>query len=342
MLRPHATLRAAISSLEKTALRIVLVTGSDRLLLGTVTDGDIRRALLNSADLETPVSEIMCTSPLMVSEDIERSTALNIMSVNKIQQLPVVNEKKRLIGLHVLDDMLTPDTYDNVVVIMAGGFGKRMGSHTEKTPKPMLKVGGKPMLEHIILRAAAEGFRKFVISLFYLPEVIRDYFGDGSNWNVEISYVQENEPLGTGGALSLLSPQPELPFIVSNGDLMTDVQLTDMLEFHLTHHAAATMAVRQHEWQNPFGVVKTEGVQITGFEEKPIYRSHVNAGIYVLDPKVLDFLAPNEVCDMPAFFDRLKANQKSTIAYPMHEGWRDVGRPEDLVIANNEIEDIYK
>lgn len=336
---PNAKLREVISSLDKTGMRIVLVSDINRLLLGTVTDGDLRRALLRDNNLELPVSDIMCPTPLVVNANLDRASVLNLMHVHKVQQLPIVDEKKRLTGLHVLDDILTPNVYDNTVVIMAGGFGKRMGSQTQRTPKPMLKVGGKPMLEHIIVRAAAEGFHKFIISLFYLPEVVRDYFGDGAKWNVQISYVQETEPLGTAGALSLLPHRPELPFIVSNGDILTDVRLSEMLKFHLTHQATATMAVRQHEWQNPFGVVRTKGLIVTGFEEKPIYRSHVNAGIYVLDPKVLDFLSPQEMCDMPSLFERVQENQQATLAYPMHESWMDVGRPEDLVSANNKITD---
>lgn len=337
LLGPQATLREVIASLEVTGLRIVLVSDPDRHLLGTATDGDLRRALLRGDTLDTQVQDIMFTSPLVVGADMDRGTVLNLMGVNKIHQLPIVDAQNRLIGLHIWDDMLAPTTHDNTVLIMAGGFGKRMRHHTKNCPKPMLKVGGKPMLEHIILRAAAEGFHKFVVSLFYLPDVIRDHFGDGSRWNVKISYVQETEPLGTAGALSLMYPAPELPFIVTNGDVLTDIRLAEMLTFHNAHHAAATMAVRQHEWQHPFGVVKTKGIIINGFEEKPVYKSHVNAGIYVLEPKALTHLTKGEFCNMPTLFERLQSDNQATIAYPMHEVWMDVGRPEDLVAANENM-----
>ncbi|MEX0287218.1 MAG: nucleotidyltransferase family protein [Paracoccaceae bacterium] len=327
-------LREVINVLERTGVRIVLVVAPDRTLLGTVTDGDLRRALLRGAVLDTVVSEIMFKTPIVVNADMPRETVLNLMSVNKIHQMPIVDEENRVIGLHIWDELLTPTSHPNTVVIMAGGFGKRMRPYTENLPKPMLKVQGKPMLEHIILRAAAEGFSRFVISLFYLPDVIRDYFGDGSKWNVRITYVQETEPLGTAGALSLMDPRPEHPFVVTNGDLMTHIRLTDMLEFHKTHNARATMAVRQHEWQHPFGVVKTQGIVISGFEEKPIHRSYVNAGIYVIDPEALDQLQHSAHCDMPTLFARLQDNHELTIAYPMHEAWMDVGRPEDLETAN--------
>ncbi len=338
LVRPDASLRDVVAVLDRTGLRIVLVHGPERQLLGTITDGDLRRALLRGDDMSTSASDIMFTSPVVVDEGMTSEDVLSLMRINKLHQLPVVDAEKRLIGLHIWDDILAPSVRDNTVVIMAGGFGTRMGSHTRNCPKPMLKVHGKPMLEHIIVRAAAEGFRNLVISLFYLPDVIRDYFGNGSKWNVRIAYVEEEAPLGTAGALSLLDPKPTLPFIVTNGDVLSDVRLNDMLAFHKMHEAAATMAVRQHEWQHPFGVVKTQGIRIKGFEEKPVYRTHVNAGIYVLEPAALSYLAEGTACDMPALFDRLQDANLATIAYPMHEVWMDVGRPEDLVAAHTEIE----
>jgi NDP-sugar pyrophosphorylase family protein len=220
------------------------------------------------------------------------------------------------------------------MIIMAGGFGRRLLPLTEDCPKPMLIVAGKPMLEHIIERAKLEGFSQFILSLHYLGQRITEYFGDGSRWQVEISYVNEEHPLGTVGALSLVEPRPEYPFIVTNGDVLTDIRYGEMLDFHLSHQATATMAVRQHEWQHPFGVVKTKGIEIIGFEEKPIHRTHVNAGIYVLNPDALAHLQKGASCDMPTLFERLRRSGQSTIAYPMHEPWLDVGRAEDLMRAN--------
>lgn len=331
---PEATLREIIATLENGAMQIALIVDTDRRLLGTVTDGDVRRALLRGQDLNGFVTEAMFVSPMVVGTEIGRDMVLNLMKVNKIHQLPVVDEQQHVVGIHVWDEIISPAEYDNTVVIMAGGFGKRMQHHTENRPKPMLEVSGKPILEHILERAMADGFRKFIISLFYLPDVITDYFGDGSKWNCQISYVRETSPLGTAGALSLLDPKPDMPFIVTNGDLLSDIRYSEMLEFHNTNEATATMAVRQHEWQNPFGVVCTEGINITGFEEKPIHHSHVNAGIYILNPESLGVLIRDEICDMPTLFERLNKNDCSTIAYPMHEIWMDVGRPEDLAEAN--------
>lgn len=212
-----------------------------------------------------------------------------------------------------------------------------MRPHTDNCPKPMLPIAGKPMLEHIIERAKADGFTRFVFATHYLAHMIEEYFGDGSRWQIEIGYLREQEPLGTAGALSLLNPRPELPFVVSNGDVLTDIRYSELLDFHVRHGAAATMAVRLYEWQHPFGVVKTSGLDIVGFEEKPVARTHVNAGIYVVEPIGLESLARGERCDMPVLFERLAVCGSRTVVYPMHEPWLDVGRPgeyEQAQIAN--------
>jgi NDP-sugar pyrophosphorylase family protein len=216
------------------------------------------------------------------------------------------------------------------MVIMAGGMGKRLRPYTENCPKPLLPVAGKPILEHIIARAKLEGFSHFVLAIHYLGHMIEDHFGNGERLGVRIDYLHEKSPLGTAGALGLMQPHPGLPFVVTNGDVITDIRYGELLDFHVRHAASATMAVRLHEWQHPFGVVQTQGVEIVGFEEKPIARSHINAGVYALDPAALDCLIANEPCDMPTLFERLQAQSKRTVAYPMHEPWLDVGRPSDL------------
>lgn len=336
LLKPESTIQDAIRNLDVTGLQIALIVDDSGVLLGTVTDGDVRRALLRGLDLGARADAIMFASPLVVTPAVNRDAVLHLMRANKIHQLPVVDESRVVVDLHIWDEIASPQRRDNVVVIMAGGFGKRLRPYTEDCPKPMLPVAGKPMLEHIIERAQHEGFHNFVLTLFYLGHVIESHFGDGSKWGINIRYVREEAPLGTAGALSLLNPVPELPFVVTNGDVLTDINYGEMLDFHLHHDAVATMAVRQHEWQHPFGVVKTDGISIVGFEEKPIHRSHVNAGIYVLNPDVLASLEHGVVCDMPTLFDRLKGEGGQTIAYPMHEPWLDVGRPEDLKRANEQ------
>lgn len=336
LLRADATLQEGIRNLDQSALQIGLVVTPDGVLIGTLTDGDIRRGLLRGLNLTSAIDVIIHRDPLVVPPELSRDTVLQLMQANKIHQLPVVDEQRRVIGLHVWDELMAPSVRPNLMVIMAGGQGVRLRPHTEQCPKPLLPVGGKPMLEHIIERARAEGFRHFVLAIHYLGHLIEDYFGDGSRWQVQVDYLREESPLGTAGALALLKPRPEVPFVVSNGDVLTDIRYGELLDFHCRHLAAGTMTVRLHEWQHPFGVVRTKGVDIIGFEEKPVSRSHINAGVYVLEPMVLDAMSPGEHCDMPTLFSRLQERTARTIVYPMHEPWLDVGRLEDYSLANGQ------
>jgi len=334
LLPANASLQQAIRNLDESGLQIILVVSPDDTLVGTITDGDIRRGLLRGLDLNSPIDSIIHREAMVVPPQMSREMVLHLMQANVLNALPVVDESRRVVGLHLLKELLTPIQRPNLMVIMAGGQGTRLRPHTENCPKPMLPVSGKPMLEHIIERAKAEGFRHFVLAIHYLGHMIEDYFGDGSRWQVQIDYLREESPLGTAGAISLLNPRPDAPFLVSNGDVLTDIRYGELLNFHCRHGASATMAVRLHEWQHPFGVVRTKGVDIIGFEEKPIARSHINAGIYVLDPSVLDTLSAGEHCDMPTLFSRLQEQAARTIVYPMHEPWLDVGREEDYYAAN--------
>lgn len=337
LLTARATLHQAICCLDESSLQIVIVVAEDGRLLGTLTDGDIRRGLLRGLEMSSTVESIIHRDPLVVPPQWGRDTVLQLMQANKVHQLPVVDEKRFVVGLHLWDELLVPSKKSNVMVIMAGGRGTRLGAHTQDCPKPLLPVGGKPMLEHIIERAKAEGFEHFVLAVHYLGHMIEEYFGDGSKLQVNIEYLRESTPLGTAGALGLLQVRPTEPFLVTNGDVLTDIRYAELLDFHIRHSATATMAVRLHEWQHPFGVVKTNGVDIVGFDEKPVARSHINAGIYVLAPDVLDSIGANEHCDMPTLFGRVQERQARTIVYPMHEPWLDVGRPADLEKARNEL-----
>ncbi|PLX72147.1 MAG: nucleotidyl transferase [Azoarcus sp.] len=330
LLVESADIQRAISCLNESTSQIVLVVSQDEELLGTLTDGDIRRGLLRGLGLESPVDSLVNHDPLVVPPQLGRDAVLQLMRANRVHQLPVVDTDRRVVGLHLLDELMAPRRRSNLMVIMAGGQGTRLRPHTENCPKPLLPVGGRPMLEHIIERAKSDGFSHFVLSVHYLGHMIEEYFGDGSRWGVSIEYLREDSPLGTAGAISLLNPRPELPFVVSNGDVLTDIHYGELLDFHCRHAASATMAVRLHEWQHPFGVVRTDGVDIVGFEEKPISRSHINAGVYVLEPAALGLLKRAEHCDMPTLFARLKDDAARTIVYPMHEPWLDVGRDDDL------------
>ena len=338
VLPANATIGQAIRNLDQVAIKIVVIANNMGVLQGTVSDGDIRRGLLKGLDLNSSIDGVVHRDPLVVPPEMGRDMVVKLMLANKIQQIPVVDEQYRVVGLHLWDEITTSPNRPNLMVIMAGGMGLRLRPHTENCPKPLLLVAGKPMLEHIIERAKLEGFSCFVLAIHYLGHMIEAYFGNGERMGVQITYLREKLPLGTAGALSLLNPRPESPFVVTNGDVITDIHYGELLDFHIRHNAAATMAVRLHEWQHPFGVVQTRGPYIVGFEEKPISRSHINAGVYVLNPTELQLLSFEKHCDMPTLFGFIQSQGKRIVAYPMHEPWLDVGRPNDLKRALNEIE----
>lgn len=331
----NATIGDAIKNLDQVAIKIVLVVDEQGVLVGTISDGDVRRGLLDGLDMSSPVASIIHRNAVVVPPELGRELVMQLMTANKIQQIPVVDDQHRIIGLHLWSEITAPPSRPNLMVIMAGGKGTRLRPHTENCPKPLLPVAGKPMLEHIIERSKAEGFNHFVLSIHYLGHMIEEYFGSGERLGVQIDYLREESPLGTAGALGLLRTSSNDPFVVTNGDVITDIRYGELLDFHIRHGAAGTMAVRVHEWQHPFGVVQTQGVEIIGFEEKPITRSHINAGVYALDPAALNLLS-NEHCDMPTLFERMQSKDLRTVAYPMHEPWLDVGRPLDLHLANSE------
>jgi dTDP-glucose pyrophosphorylase len=335
ILSANATIEQAIRNLDEISVRIVLVANEAGVLEGTLSDGDIRRGLLKGLDLKSPIASIIRHNPLVAPPELERELVMKLMVANKIQQIPVVDECRHVVGLHLWDEIATAPTRSNLMVIMAGGMGTRLHPHTENCPKPLLPVGGKPMLEHIIDRAKLEGFSHFVLAIHYLGHMIEAHFGNGERLGVQIDYLREEKPLGTAGALGLLNPLPDAPFLVTNGDVITDIRYGELLDFHIRHAAVASMAVRIYEWQHPFGVVQTQGIEIVGFEEKPIARSHINAGVYALDPEALCVLSADAECDMPTLFERLQAKAKRTVAYPMHEPWLDVGRVDDLKQAQN-------
>jgi dTDP-glucose pyrophosphorylase len=337
LLNLGASLKDAIRCLDASSLRIVLVTNDQGRLEGTVSDGDIRRGLLKGVGLDSSITEVLRKDALVVPPSISAELVMQLMRSNRLQQIPVVDEQQRVIGLHLWDEVAAPIIRENIMVIMAGGVGKRLRPHTDNCPKPLLPVAGRPMLEHIIERAKLEGFAHFVISIHYLGHMIEEYFGDGARLNVQINYLREETPLGTAGALRLLSPIPRAPFVVTNGDVLTDIRYGEILDFHVRHSSVATMAVREHEWQHPFGVVYTHGIEIAGFEEKPVARTHINAGVYVLNPDAVQIIGTNGHYDMPTLFDELRAQGCRTVAYPMHEPWLDVGRPDDYLELSGQM-----
>lgn len=331
-------LETAIATLDEGGQRIVLVVDDDERLQGTLTDGDVRRALLRHQPLTTPVGEVMCIRPQVAQLQWSREKILSVMESTRLLHLPVVDAVGRVVGLETLHELLDKKPIDNPVFLMAGGFGKRLYPLTQDCPKPMLKVGDKPILELILQSLADVGFHRFYISTHYLPEMIRDYFGDGSRWGVSIQYVHEDEPLGTGGALGLL-PRGEvgLPMILMNGDLLTRVDYRSLLEFHQRHQGAATLCVREYESQVPYGVIQSEGHRITQIVEKPVQRFFISAGIYVLSPELIGRVVPGERIDMPTLLEQEIVAGRDVNMFPVHEYWLDIGRMDDFHRAQEEV-----
>ncbi len=331
VLTTKATIKDVLKNLNKSGSRISLIVNNKKQFQGTISDGDIRRALINGVEQNSSIQKIINKNSFTVSPKIKHEFVLDLMVKNKIQQIPVVNKSKKIVGLYLWDEVLSHKKIPNTMVIMAGGKGTRLGKYTKNCPKPLLKVNGKPMLERIIVRAKLQGFENFLISINYLGQMVKDYFSNGDKWNIKINYIKEHKPLGTGGGLRLISPKLKFPFVVSNCDIMTDINYGELLNFHYNHNAVATMAVRSHEWENPYGVVRTKGIDIIGFEEKPVVRSHINAGVYVLEPLAINVIKKNEKLDMPNIFERLKKKNLKTVVYPIHEPWADIGMPEDYL-----------
>jgi dTDP-glucose pyrophosphorylase len=327
--KPGDTVRETIRRIDGSSTQIALVVDADGRLLGTITDGDIRRGLLKGVSLDDPASAIMNASPTCARPDESREVILARMKAKSLHQIPVVDTERRVVGLEVLDELLAARR-DNWVVLMAGGRGTRLRPLTDETPKPLLRVGAKPILETILGSFIEQGFSRFFLAVNYRADMVRSHFGDGSRWGVEIGYLSEQSPLGTAGALSLLPSRPASPLLVMNADLLTRVGFGHMLDFHRAQGAVATMGVREYDFQVPFGVVKIKGQSILSIEEKPTHRFFVNAGIYVLSPETLDLVPQGRHFDMPELFEALIAKGRETAVFPVREYWIDIGRMDDF------------
>lgn len=339
---PETIIREAIRILDQGALKIALVTDDSDHLLGTVSDGDIRRGILKGHSLEDQIHLVMNQSPVTVGLNETRESILNLMRQRQVYQIPVVGESGRLMGLEVIESILAPPRCDNWVVLMAGGLGTRLKQLTRNMPKPLLKIGDKPILETILENFIAQGFNRFFISVNFMSELIEEHFGDGSRWGVQIEYLREDKKLGTAGALALLPEVSSAPILVMNGDVLTKVDFRQVLDFHLEHRAMATMCVREYDFQVPYGVVKVNQHRISSIEEKPIQRFFVNAGIYVLEPKVLEEIPYNSYFDMTSLFEKLVEQQQETAVFPVREYWLDIGRTDDFERAKAEYIEVFE
>lgn len=333
MVAATTTLIDAMRSLEDSGSQIVLVVGDDDRLMGVLTDGDIRRAQLGGATLDEPVARFTNTAALTVDHRAGRADVLELMQARQIRQVPVVDNDHRVTGLHLLHELLSIEQRLNWAVVMAGGRGSRLGSMTDRVPKPMLQVAGRPILERIVLHLVGSGIRRIYLSVNYLSEVIEAHFGDGSRFGCQINYLHETEPLGTAGSLALLPKGADGPghaLLIMNGDLVTQADVGALIDFHEQGDQAVTMAVRRYFTQIPFGCVEVDDDQLTSFVEKPTISKLVNAGMYVLDLSCLDILTAGEPMAMPDLVQRARERGQVVRVREVDEDWIDVGRNDQL------------
>ncbi|HWJ38182.1 MAG TPA: nucleotidyltransferase family protein [Sphingomicrobium sp.] len=334
-----ATLRGVMRQIDAASLQIALVVDADEHLVGTVTDGDLRRGILRGASLDDPVTKVMNREPTTVVLGEDPAAILGLMRTAKLRHVPVTDHG-RLVGLETLEELISAPERNNPVVIMAGGRGTRLLPLTADRPKPMLPVAGRPILEHALVGLAEQGFRDFHIAVNYLGDMVEEHFGDGSRWNVSISYLRETQPLGTAGALSLLSAEPTEPLLVMNGDILTKLNFVQLMEAHEQGRDAATMCVRQYDHQIPFGVTLIEEDRLVALEEKPTIRNFVSAGIYVVQPDVVHRVPAGRFFDMPQLLNGLIADGRRVQVFPITEYWLDVGRHDDMHRALGDFEEL--
>jgi dTDP-glucose pyrophosphorylase len=335
-IRPDASLIECMRSMVITGAGIALAVDSELRLIGTISDGDVRKALVKGFPLDSSIAPHINQNCFYVLPTVTRAEVLDIMQARRFEQVPIVDERGKVIGLHLLHDILGNIARPNWAVVMAGGKGTRLRPLTETLPKPMIRVAGRPLLERIILHLVSYGIRRIFVSVNHLSKVIEDYFKDGSKYGTKIEYLREDDPLGSGGAISLLPEIPEQPLLVMNGDLIVDTNFTDMLEFHSHNDFYATMAVYSYFHQVPFGCVEIQDNRLIGLEEKPVIEKMVNAGIYVLSPQAVSAIPKNTYFPITTLFeDAIKENLVCG-TFPVEKEWLDIGSPQQLRQARGE------
>lgn len=332
----------AIKVITESSLQIALVVDEHRRLLGTVTDGDIRRGILKGIGLENQVGLVMFTTPFVGKLNDSREDIFSVMRQKSIKQIPLLDDDGVVAGLEILDELINPKVQNNWVVLMAGGMGSRLRPLTDDCPKPLLHVGSKPILETILENFIEYGFKRFYLSVNYKAEMVQEYFEEGAKWGVEIRYILEDRAMGTAGPLGLLSEKPKHPVLVMNGDLLTKINFQQLLDFHADHSAKATVCVREYDFQVPYGVVTMDKYRLIGIEEKPVHRFFVNAGIYVLEPETIDLIPRGLRFDMTELLEKCINQGHETAAFPIREYWMDIGRIDDLERAKSEYSRTFK
>lgn len=334
---PDASLRDVVETMTKNSRQVAAVVDDAQRLVGLVTDGDIRRALLRGATLAEPVARVMNTKPVTAPPAITRAEALAVMHTKVIRHLPLVDRDGRLVELLVQDDLLDEGPLPNVAVLMAGGQGSRLRPLTESVPKPLLRVGGKPLLEIMVERLRANGVQRFFISVHYKSEQIEAHFGDGSRLGVRIGYLREPEPLGTAGALQLLGAAWAEPLFLVNGDIITKCDFRSMLAFHRRNDADLTVGLVPYEVDVPYGVFEVEGDRLAGVSEKPRLEFQVNSGIYVIGPSLRALIPDGRVFDATELIRLAVSTGRTVKAFPITDYWLDVGRHDDFHKADRDV-----
>lgn len=344
LLKPTDSIHKVMTFIDKNGKGIALIVDEERRLLGTITDGDIRRAILARIDLEKSVSELLArkadspySKPVTAPVGTDRLILLQMIKEHGIRHIPLIDESGRVVDLVTIDDLLPDEAFPVQAVIMAGGFGRRLLPLTEDTPKPMLPVGGKPLMEHIIEQLRGAGIKHINISTYYKSEVIMNYFGDGSRFDVDLKYINEDQPLGTAGALGLIK-EVNGPLLVINGDVLSQINFRAMLIYHQEHKADLTVAVSKYDLKVPYGVVESDGVFVREVVEKPTLTFFVNAGIYLLEPSVYNYIPKNESFDMTDLIGRLIEEKRLVVSFPIVEYWLDIGRHVDYRKAQEDAE----
>lgn len=337
----YDSIAEALRVIDKSSKQIALVIDDKQKLLGTITDGDIRRELLAGGSLSDSVEKIYFKKPVVCHIGDSRDAIYEVAFSRSLKQIPILDDSGMVVGLELFEDLLRRSKKQNKVVLMAGGLGARLGDMTKSAPKPMLKVGDRPILETIIYNFAKYGFTEIVLSVNYLSHIIENYFGDGSKFGVSIEYIHEKERMGTAGALSLMRGKFLEPFFVMNGDILTNTNFEHLCNHHHSCNALATMCVKEYDFQVPYGVVGIENGRISSVEEKPVYKFFVSAGIYMLSPEALDFVPDNQFYDMPTFFEKIISENKNVLSFPIKEYWIDIGITEEYKRANNEYYEVF-
>ena len=335
-INPNSSLIECMRSMDITGAGIALAVDSEFRLIGTISDGDVRKALVKGFPLDSSIATHINRNCFYVLPTVPRAEVLDIMQARRFEQIPIVDEQGKVMGLHLLHDILGNIARPNWAVVMAGGKGMRLRPLTEKLPKPMIKVAGRPLLERIILHLISHGIRRIFLSVNHLAQVIEDYFEDGSMYGTKIEYLREDDPLGSGGAISLLPEIPEQALLVMNGDLIVDTNFTDMIEFHSQNDFYATMGVYSYFHQVPFGCVEIQDNRLAGLEEKPVLEKMVNAGIYVLSPQAVSAIPKNTYFPITTLFEDALKNNLVCGTFSVEKDWLDIGTPQQLRQARGE------